>query len=298
MLASTEFAHVGVMTKLPWQLRRGMTIHMLVRWRAADALRVIAAERIPTVGGIPAQIALMLRDPEFASLDLSHVRSLVVGGGPSWRELVEEARRRFGASYSVRYSSTESGGVGTVADDDDAPDTVGRPREGVEVEIRDREVWLRSPAVMTGYWRNPEATSETIVDGWLRTGDVGYLEDRGRLHLSGRSSEAYIRGGYNVLPLEVEAVLRSHPLVADVAVIPRSDAVMGEVGVAVVVPADPARPPGLEDLRAFASDRLAHHKLPEALRITEALPLTSMHKIDRRRLAADEERRTARAANP
>jgi acyl-CoA synthetase (AMP-forming)/AMP-acid ligase II len=102
----------------------------------------------------------------------------------------------------------------------------------------------------------------------------------------------FIRGGYNVYPLEVEAALASHPEVVDVVVAPRPDEVMGEIGVAVVVPRDPQRPPTLEDLRTFARRRLSAHKLPEAVRIVDALPLTPMHKVDRRALAAHEARAT------
>jgi acyl-CoA synthetase (AMP-forming)/AMP-acid ligase II len=145
---------------------------------------------------------------------------------------------------------------------------------------------------MSCYWRDPDATAEAIVDGWLRTGDLGSLDDLGRLRLSGRDRELFIRGGYNVYPVEVESVLAEHPLVSDVAVVPRPDEVMGEIGVAVIVPRDPSRPPELGDLRTFAAGRLAKHKLPERLRIVDRIPLTSMHKVDRRRLA-DEERAAA-----
>src|SRR5439155_11180962 len=206
--------------------------HMLRRWRAADALELFARERIPLVGGVPAQIALMLREPSFEDHDLSHVRAIVAGGGPSSPSLVREARERFGAPYSVRYSSTEPGGLGCMtaldADEEEAMHSVGRPRSGIDLEIRDEdgrpfphgepgEVWMRSPAQMTCYWRDPEATERTLAHGWLRTGDLGYLDDRGRLCLVGRDGEMFIRGGYNVFPAEVEAVLSSHRLVADVA---------------------------------------------------------------------------------
>jgi acyl-CoA synthetase (AMP-forming)/AMP-acid ligase II len=293
------------MTKLAWYLRRGMTIHLLRKWRAPDALRIISEQRISTVGAIAAQVALMLREPEFDRYDLSSVETIVAGGGPSPPALVREARARFGAGYSIRYSSTESGGVGTMtapdADDEEVGETVGRPRDEVEIAIRDEEakalapgetgeIWIRSAAVMTEYWRDPEATERTLVNGWLRTDDLGSLDGQGRLCLAGRRSEMYIRGGYNVYPMEVEAVLTSHPGVLHAAVIPRPDPVMGEVGVAVIVPADPGDPPTLDALRTFAADRLAHHKLPEDVRIVDELPLTSIHKLDRpalRRLAAE-----------
>src|SRR5690349_4895669 len=119
---------------------------------------------------------------------------------------------------------------------------------------------------MTGYWHDPDATATAFwPDGFVRTGDLGRLDDAGRLRLAGRAKEMYVRGGYNVYPMEVEAVLATHPAVREVAVVARPDDTMGEIGVAVVVPAGPAGPPSLEALREHAARELAHHKLPEAL---------------------------------
>ena len=137
---------------------------------------------------------------------------------------------------------------------------------------------------MAGYWRDDEGTAATLVDGWLRTGDLGTIDDRGNLRLAGRTKEMFIRGGYNVYPAEVEAVLADHPLVREIVVVPRPDDVMGELGVAVVVPTDAANPPSLEDLRSFAEARLARYKLPEAIRVVAEIPLTPMQKVDRRAL--------------
>jgi acyl-CoA synthetase (AMP-forming)/AMP-acid ligase II len=292
MLAGTQFAHVGFMTKLPWYLRLGTTTHILGRWRAADALACIAEHRISTIGGVAPQIALLLRE-DVEAYDLACVETLVVGGAMSPPALVREARERFGAAYSIRYSSTESGGCGTGtafdADDEEALFTVGKPRGGIEVAIADPddgvgEVLLRSPTVMAGYWRDEEETAATLVDGWLRTGDLGSIDERGNLRLAGRSKEMFIRGGYNVYPAEVEAVLADHPLVAEVVVVPRPDDVMGELGVAVVVPTDAGHPPTLDELRAFLEPKLARFKLPEAVHVVDAIPLTPMQKVDRRSL--------------
>ncbi len=226
-----------------------------------------------------------------------------MGGALSPPALVREARRRIGAAYSIRYSSTESGGVGTAtafdADDDEALFTVGRPRPGVDVEIRDEdgrpvergaigELCLRSPTQLLGYWRDPVATAATLRDGWVHTGDLGRIDEAGCVRLAGRAKEMFIRGGYNVYPLEVEGVLASHPDVIDVVVVPRPDPVMGEIGVAVVVPRQPERPVSLDELRRFGGERLSAHKLPEALRLVDALPLTPMQKVDRKVLAARE----------
>jgi acyl-CoA synthetase (AMP-forming)/AMP-acid ligase II len=300
-LAGTSLAHLGFMTKLPGFLRQGSTSYLVRRWRAEEALRLTAEHRMTSVAGIPTQVALMLRVPDFDRYDLSCVRAIVIGGGPATPSLVREARERFRAPLAVRYSCTEAGiGVGTAFSDppEDAEESVGRPLPGVELELRDPEdrpvppgevgaVCLRSPAVMSGYWGDPEQTREVFcADGFVRTGDLGWLDERGRLHLAGRAKEMYVRGGYNVYPLEVEAVLATHPGVAAVAVVPRPDPVMGEVGVAFVVPRDPSAPPTLEELRAHASGRLAAYKLPEDLRVVADLPLTPMEKVDRRALAA------------
>ncbi len=299
MLSSTELAHVGFMTKLPWYLRTGSRIHMLRKWRAEDALRIICEQKMSSVGGIGAQVALMLRLRNFDDFDTSSVKAIIVGGGPSPASLIEEARRRFGAAYSVRYSSTESGGVGTLtgfdAPDEEALHTVGRPRDGIDLVIRDEgcnpvddgevgEVTLRSPAMLTEYWNDPESTAATLRNGWLHTQDLGYIDGSGCLRLAGRSKEMFIRGGYNVYPMEVEAVLASHPAVAHVAVVPRPDDVMGEIGVAIVVPRRGGKAPDLQSLRTFGAETLASYKLPEAIRVVDELPLTSMQKIDRKRL--------------
>jgi acyl-CoA synthetase (AMP-forming)/AMP-acid ligase II len=304
MLASTQFAHIGITTKLPWYLRLASRTHILGRWRADDALRTIAEQRMTSIGGVAPQLALMVRSPEAARHDWDHVRTIVVGGAASSPALVAAVRQRFGAEYSIRYSSTESGGCGTGtafdADDDEALHSVGRPRGGIEVAARDDdgrdvpagevgELWLRSPTQMSGYWRDPAATAAAITpDGWLRTGDLARIGADGLVRLAGRAKEMFIRGGYNVYPAEVEAALAAHPAVNEVAVVPRPDPVMGEIGVAVVAPRDPEAPPTLDEVRSFLDGRIAGYKIPEALRLVAELPLTPMQKVDRRALAAAE----------
>jgi len=298
--SGTSYAHVGFMTKLPGNLRRGGTTFIMTRWHARDALDLLERERMNTIAGVPTQLALMLRDPTFDARDLGSVRFIVVGGGPVTPGLAEEARARFGAALATRYSCTEAGiGLGTEFDapEEDAVVSVGRPRGAVELAILDEDdrpvtdggvgaVCLRSPAVMSGYWRDPDATAAAFTaTGHVRTGDLGWLDGEGRLRLVGRSKEMYVRGGYNVYPVEVEAVLSSHPAVAAVAVAPRADPVMGEIGVAVVVADDPAHAPTLDDLREHARDRLAGYKLPEAIVMVPELPLTPGEKVDRRALA-------------
>lgn len=302
-LSSTQFAHVGFMTKLPWLLASGRTTHLLGRWSAGPVLQLIAEHRMAAVTGVAPQLALMVRHPLLDELDFSAVKAVVAGGAASPPALVRECRERFGAGYSIRYSSTESGGIGLGtaldADDEEAFHTIGRPRPGVEASIRGDdgtpvpdgeigELWLRSDCVMSGYWNDPETTAETLVDGWLRTGDLAHVDGAGCYRLAGRLKEMFIRGGYNVYPMEVESVLVAHPAVAEIALVPRPDDVMGEIGVAVVVATDPTAPPTLNDLRTFGAEELAAYKLPEAIRLVEALPRNSSEKVDRRELAAVE----------
>jgi acyl-CoA synthetase (AMP-forming)/AMP-acid ligase II len=300
--SGTSFAHLGFMTKLAGSLRRGGTTFIMERWHARPALELLARERMTTVAGVPTQLALMLRDPAFDDFDLATVQYIIAGGGPITPGLAEEARRRFGARLATRYSCTEAGiGLGTAFNDpdEDAIISVGRPHASVDMSLRGGdgepvsgddigEVCLRSPAVMSGYWRDPEQTRAAFTaDGFVRTGDLGWVDDRGRLRLVGRSKEMYVRGGYNVYPVEVESVLSTHPDVAAIAVVPRPDDVMGEIGVAAVVPRDRDRPPSLAELRDFAGPHIATYKLPEAMHLVDALPLTVGEKVDRRALVEE-----------
>jgi acyl-CoA synthetase (AMP-forming)/AMP-acid ligase II len=262
---------------------------------------MLAEHRMTTVSGVPTQLALMLRQPDFDAYDLESVRFIMVGGGPITPGLAQEARARLSAKLATRYSCTEAGiGLGTAFDDpdEDAVVSVGRPHASVDLAVLDPDdqpvavgevgqVCLRSPAVMSGYWGDEEGTAAAFTSsGHVRTGDLGWIDEHGRLRLVGRSKEMYVRGGYNVYPVEVEAVLSTHPRVAGIAIVPRPDPIMGEVGVACVVPRDAAEPVTLAELREFAADRLAAYKLPEDLRVVESLPLTAGEKVDRRTLAA------------
>ncbi len=183
-------------------------------------------------------------------------------------------------------------------DDDTIANTVGRPAPEVELRIAGErgvalpdgevgEVCCRSAAMFKGYWRDPETTATAVDgDGWLHTGDLGFVGGDGNLRIVGRLKEMYIRGGYNVYPAEVEGVLAEHPSVARVAVVGVPDPVLGEIGVAFVVPAPGTTAPALDPLRNWCRDRLADYKAPDRLEMVDDLPLTSMLKVDKRALAA------------
>ncbi|MDZ7791696.1 MAG: class I adenylate-forming enzyme family protein [Xanthomonadales bacterium] len=300
ILSGTQFPHVGFMLRFPGYLEMATTLVLLGRWSAGDALDVIGRHRMPAVNGVAAQLALMLREPDIGERDFSHVKRIVTGGGPATPALIEEVTATFGAPFTSRYSLTEAGGVGTATaldgDLEERAYTVGRPRPGVSLRIAGvvgergegevGEIQLRGPAVMSGYWGSPEASREVLEDGWLSTGDLGCLDDRGLLRLAGRTNEMYVRGGYNVYPQEVEAVLNAHPGVASINIVPRPDDVMGQIGVAAVIPRDDRQRPTLEDLRAHGLGRLARYKLPEAVSYLDEFPVTAMNKTDRRALTS------------
>jgi acyl-CoA synthetase (AMP-forming)/AMP-acid ligase II len=155
-------------------------------------------------------------------------------------------------------------------------------------------VRVRGGCVMRGYWEAPEATAEVLAaDGWLTSSDLGRLDPAGNLVLVGRADDLYIRGGYNVYPVEVEHVLAEHPAVVTAAVVGLPTPVIGEIGVAFVVPADRGAPPALAELRAWVADRLADYKAPDRLELLDELPLTAMAKVDKVAL-----RRTLDASAP
>ncbi|MDX1510977.1 MAG: fatty acid--CoA ligase family protein, partial [Nitriliruptorales bacterium] len=300
-LMATELVHIGAMTKLAGALQAGATTHLLRNWTAGNALDLVERERMAVVGGISAQVALLVRHPSVADRDFGAVQLVVAGGGPSDPQLIRDATRTFGAPYAVRYSATESGGLGCAitfdgSESDEQLASVGRPRDGFEVRIgddpaaplpagEDGRVWLRSPSRLSRWWGNPDATAETLRGEWLAMGDIGRLDESGHLTLVGRVDDGWVRGGYNVHPHPIEQALRTHSGVSDVAVVARPDPVMGQVGVAVVVPAvghADVGPALLDHARA----RLAKHEVPVEVVEVDALPMTSIHKVDRRALRA------------
>ncbi|MFF4767346.1 class I adenylate-forming enzyme family protein [Streptomyces sp. NPDC001255] len=299
-LVATPFAHAGYMAKVWDQLAWGTTLVVGgAPWRAAEMARTIAEERITVVGGVPTQWAKLLELPDTGGAPWPHVRVGISATAPAPPELVRRVRDLLGVPLVVRYAMTESPSI-SGTDPQDSPETqfrtVGRPQQGVEVRVVDGAertlpegetgaVRVRGAGVMRGYWRDPDRTRSALdVDGWLHTGDVGRFTPEGTLVLTGRSSDLYIRGGYNVHPLEVENVLSEHPLVGRVAVVGAPAPVIGEIGVAFVVPADADRPPSLEALREFTRAHLADYKAPDRVVVLAALPLTPMLKVDRRAL--------------
>jgi acyl-CoA synthetase (AMP-forming)/AMP-acid ligase II len=297
-LSPLPFSHIGYMTRMWDELMHVITTVIVPSpWKAAEALRLIEAERVTVGQGVPAQWSLMLADPDFERTDLSSLRLAGTGAATVPPDLVRTMKRRLGCPVVVRYTSTEAClSTGSRPDDPDEVivHTVGRASGGVELQVVDGAghvvpsgevgtVRLRSGAVMRGYWRDPERTAEVIdAGGWLTTGDLGTVDADGNLTLVGRASDMYIRGGYNVYPAEVEAVLTDHPGVDRAAVAGLPDEVLGQIGGAFIVPVSGRPPPTLAELRAWCQEHLADYKAPDRLVVLPDLPLTSMAKVDKR----------------
>ncbi len=262
-----------------------------------DVDRVLArveAERVTFLPGPPTLYQSILDHPDRASRDLSSLRVAVTGAADIPVELI----RRVAAELPFQtilsgYGLTEAGTAsGTTADDDAeaVASTVGRPRPGFEVRIladrgadaapgQEGEVVLRGPSVMAGYLDDPEGTAAVLSrDGWLRTGDIGLVDDAGRLHIVGRVKDMFIVGGFNAYPAEIENALLRHPAVRQAAVIGIPDGRLGEVGMAfvVTVPEDPVTS---DDIIAWSRDQMANYKVPRAVEIVDELPTNATGKV-------------------
>ncbi len=303
-LSPLPFAHVGYMTR-PWDelVNAITTIIAPTPWKAPESLQLMESESVTVAQGVPTQWRLMLSLPEFDSTDLSSLRVAGTGATTVPPELIREMRTRLGCPVVVGYTSTETAiaSRSRIGDsDEDVARTVGRAAEGVRIAVTDDDgatlppgevggVRVRSAATMRRYWDDPDLTAQVIdPDGWVITGDLGYLDERGYLTLVGRRTDMYIRGGYNVHPAEVEGVLAEHPRISEVAVVGVPDPVLGEVGAAFIVPV--AEEGGVElspdDLRDWCRRRLADYKAPDMIELVEALPLTSVSKVDKKLLVA------------
>ena len=244
-------------------------------------LELIESKRITTTMGVPANYLFMSQSPRFATADLSSLRRAVVGGASMPVALLETWRER-GVEIVQGYGLTEAAPNVLCLPPEDAvrkAGFAGKPYPQVEVALSDEnELLVRGPNVFAGYWRNPEATEETMIDGWLRTGDLAERDDEGYYRISGRLKEMYISGGENVYPAEVEDALLSIGGVADVAVLGVPDERWGEVGMAFVV-LEPGASLSAEDIIESSRERLARFKVPASVRFLDELPRSGMNKV-------------------
>jgi long-chain acyl-CoA synthetase len=267
---------------------------VLQRWfDPARWLAQTVEHRVQVTAVVPSMIAALLAQP-LEEHDLSRLQHVFCGAAPLAPTLATEFERRVPSVQVLEgYGLTESGGIACASPPGRGRrGCVGLPVPGVEIRIADSgggevpvgtdgEILIRGTNVMAGYWLDDVATAGAVTDGWLHTGDIGHLDADGYLVVVDRTKDLIIRGGYNIYPRDVEDVLLQHPAVTGAAVVGRPDARLGEEVVAFVT-ADPATTP--DALIQFTRERLAAHKYPREIRLIDAIPLTPIGKVDRKRL--------------
>ncbi len=278
----------------------GVIVDTFVAWQA---LQLIERHQVTKAVLVPSMIQLMLEEPSCSQTDLSSFKGLLYGGSPIAPPLLRKAMEIFGCEFFQIYGLTETGNMAVcLRPADHCPEgsprmkAAGRPLPGVEVKIidgqgrmlpamRNGEICIKSPSNMLGYWKNESATGQTLDGGWVRTGDVGYMDGDGYVYVCDRIKDMIIYAGENLFPAEIEAVLSEHEAVAEVAVIGIPDEMWGEVVKAFVVP----RQGGVikqRELIDFARSRIADFKVPKSITFVDALPRNPSGKVLKRVLRA------------
>jgi acyl-CoA synthetase (AMP-forming)/AMP-acid ligase II len=281
----------------------GRCMVMMPKWDAGEALRLIEKEKITYFVGVPTMSLELMTHPDRHNYDLSSLKDITGGGAPRPVSHVERLRQEFpNAQPALGYGLTETNAVGCInfwSNYADKPGSTGRAAQPfVEVAIlgeRDRqlpagetgEIAIRTAANVKGYWQMPDATGALFTpDGYVRSGDIGYLDEDGYLFIVDRKKDIIIRGGENISAAEVEAECYACPAVAESAVFGAADERLGEVPVAVIYVKDGEQLDEAQ-LRAFLNGRLARFKIPDRIIISpEPLPRLGTGKIDRRALKA------------
>ncbi|MEU3347646.1 AMP-binding protein [Streptomyces sp. NPDC006700] len=260
-------------------------------------LETVQRERCTSLYGVPTMFIAELNLPDFASYDLSSLRTGIMAGSPCPVEVMKRVVAEMHMEeVSICYGMTETSPVSlqTRMDDDleHRTGTVGRVLPHLEVKVVDPatgvtrprgtagELCTRGYSVMLGYWNEPERTAEAVDSGrWMHTGDLAVMREDGYVEIVGRIKDMIIRGGENVYPREIEEFLHGHPKIRDVQVVGVPHEKYGEAVLACVIPLDADDAPTLEDLRAFCEGRLAHYKIPTLLRILDSFPMTVSGKV-------------------
>ena len=262
---------------------------VLMRWfDPALFLQLAQEHRTQITAVVPSMLQLLLAQP-LEDYELSELRYVVSGGAPLPRDVADEVLRRLPhVELREGYGLTETAAlVSSTPPGESRLGSVGKPAPGVEVRIAGDdevgEICVRSRSVMLGYWQEPGLTAETIEDGWLYTGDLGYLDDDGYLYVVDRKKDLIIRGGFNVFPRDVEDALLEHPAVAAAGVVGRPDGVHGEEVVAFI-----ELRPGQElepaELITWSKEHIGGYKYPREVHVVRSLPLTPVGKVDRKAL--------------
>lgn len=247
---------------------------------------------------VPTMLIALLEHPDRPHRDLSSIRTLMTGASAVPASLIRRTAATFGCRTTILFGQTEMHGTVTQTRLTDSPEdqaeTVGQPLPDFEVQIADPvtggvaaigepgEIRCRGAQNMIEYYGMPDATRETIdADGWLHTGDLGTMDERGFIRITGRLKDMIIRGGINIYPREIEELLQTHPAVAEAAVVGLPDERWGEQIAAVIRPAPGADPPSAEDLRDFCRTHMSVHKAPAYWSFVDAMPVTPTGKIQK-----------------
>ncbi len=278
-------------------LQAGCTMLIVKRFDPPAICRLIEQERVSTILGVPTMLIALLEALETEPFDVSSVEMFSSGGAMVAPDLVKNIQRVFGCGFGTLYGQTETSPVITqhFAEDsiEDICHTIGQPLPQTEVSIRDvesrevvplnrvGEICVRAYCNMIGYHENPEATRETIDgDGWLHTGDLGSMDERGYLKITGRVREMIIRGGENLFPAEIENTLLEHPAIAEVEVVGIPDDKWGEV-VGCFFRTEENQPVAAGSLHGFCRERLSPQKTPAIWCRVEEFPMTGSRKIQK-----------------
>ena len=280
-------------------LASGLKLVIMYKWDPERALELIERERVTNFVGVPTQNWDLLASPRFNEFDTSSLRNVGGGGAPAPPELVRRMASKYPkASAGIGYGMTETNAYGPQNGGDDYlthPTSTGRATPILQIEIRDPddnpvptgergEIWFKGPHLIRGYWNKPDATAEVLVDGWLRSGDIGRIDDEGFVYVEDRAKDMVLRGGENVYCAEVEAALYEHPKVHEAAVFGVPHERLGEEVAAAVMPVT-GESLTVEELQAHVAERLAPFKVPSTIVIVDApLPRNASGKILKREL--------------
>jgi long-chain acyl-CoA synthetase len=284
----------GIVAGTMTPLLAGGRVTIAARFSPKTFFSLVAKARPTYFSAVPAIYAMLSALDEAAEADTTSLRFVICGAAPMPAELIKRVEERFGVVLVEGYGLSEGTVASTINPLDGRPrkpGTVGLPLPGQEVAIVDDEgqhlpqggrgeVILRGPNIMRGYLNKPEETAKALRNGWLHTGDVGYLDEDGYLVLVDRIKDMIIRGGENIYPKEIESVLYTHDGVLEAAVIGRPDDVLGEVVVAYVAPR-PDADVEVEELHELCRGQLAKYKLPVLIELVDELPKNPVGKIDK-----------------
>lgn len=275
----------------------GATLHPLIAFDPLKTLQVLSTERCSRFGGVPTMLIAIMQHPDFASFDLSSLKSVVSGGSPVPVYLMEQVSERMGANATIVFGQTEASAAITLTRQEDSFElksaTVGVPMPHGEVKVINPatceavpcgergELTCRGYLVMAGYYNMPEKTAEAIDShGWLHSGDLATMNEQGYVNIVGRLKDMVIRGGENIFPREVEEFLIRHPKIADVQIVGVPDKFFGEELLAVVVLQQGEQLTEAE-LREYCKGQISHQKIPRYFQFVESYPLTASGKVQK-----------------